>query len=39
MYTHQSNSLLLALLRPLFEALREILKPRREPTRYEVWNV
>lgn len=30
--------MLYALMRPFFEALREVLKPRREPTRYEVWN-
>lgn len=38
MYTYRT-SILYLLLRPIFEALRERLKPKREPTRYEVWNV
>gem|GEM_PF-5031059 len=37
---HTRNSFILSvLMRPLFDVLRAILKPRRQPTRYEVWNV
>ncbi len=27
------------IIRPFVEALKDILKAHREPTRYEVWNV
>lgn len=38
MHTYRPGIVYL-LLRPLFTALREALKARRQPTRYEVWNV